>query len=112
MDYGGRGVTVCDEWIESFEAFAACVGEPPTPRHTLDRENNNRGYEPNNVRWATRKEQNENRRSVKWVTYNGERMTLKELSRRTGVDYTTIKWRYKHGKPLLGAATGITLHVD
>lgn len=60
--YGAKGVRVCDEWQRSFEAFADHVGEPPTPKHTLDRKNPFGNYEPGNVRWATPKEQANNRR--------------------------------------------------
>lgn len=60
--YGGRGITVCDEWRDSFEAFAQDVGERPSPRHSLDRINVNGNYEPGNVRWATWSQQIANRR--------------------------------------------------
>lgn len=62
-DYGGRGVTICPEWVSSFETFCAHVGPRPSPKHSLDRFPNNDGsYEPGNVRWATADEQNRNRR--------------------------------------------------
>jgi hypothetical protein len=61
--YGGRGITVCKEWSESFESFALDMGFPPTTKHTLDRKNNNEGYSKDNCRWATRTEQCLNRRT-------------------------------------------------
>jgi hypothetical protein len=62
-NYGGRGITVCEEWRHSFPAFFAHIGPKPSPKHTLDRYPNNDGnYEPGNVRWATYSEQNRNKR--------------------------------------------------
>lgn len=60
--YGGRGVTVYKEWCDSFESFYDYVGKKPSSTHTIDRIDNERGYEPGNVRWATKKEQIENRK--------------------------------------------------
>lgn len=63
--HGALGVKVCERWLASFEAFALDVGEPPTPQHSLDRWPNASGdYEPGNVRWATWKEQRDNRRQT------------------------------------------------
>lgn len=61
-DYGGRGITVCREWLRSFETFFAHIGPAPTQAHTLDRIKNNHNYRPGNVRWATRREQRLNSR--------------------------------------------------
>jgi hypothetical protein len=61
-DWGGRGITVCDSWLNSFENFYADMGDKPTPTHSLDRINNDLGYSKDNCRWATRKEQRKNQR--------------------------------------------------
>jgi hypothetical protein len=59
--YGGRGITMCARWSRSFEQFLADMGRRPSPLHTLDRIDNDRGYEPSNCRWATKKTQTANR---------------------------------------------------
>jgi hypothetical protein len=66
--YGGRGITICDSWLNSFEEFIKDMGPKPTPYYTIDRKNTNGNYEPSNCKWSTRKEQQKNRRSWKKKT--------------------------------------------
>lgn len=94
-DYGGRGISVCDEWRNDFQAFAAYVGAKPTQLHSLDRIDNNGNYEPGNVRWATRIEQANNRRSSTAVEFNGQVKTLTEWSESTGIHPYTIHTRIR-----------------
>jgi hypothetical protein len=61
--YGGRGIVMAPEWFYDFSAFLAHIGPKPSPELTLDRIDNDKGYEPGNVRWATRQEQAQNRRA-------------------------------------------------
>jgi len=75
-DYGGRGISVCCEWLESFAAFLASVGERPFAKAEIDRKDNNGNYEPGNIRWATRKQQTSNTRNNHLVTHRGRTQTL------------------------------------
>lgn len=96
-DYGGRGIRVCDRWRASFSAFLDDMGRRPTSKHTIDRIDNDRGYEPENCRWATRHEQNSNNRRNRIISCFGETLTITEWSRRTGISVDVIGMRVKRG---------------
>lgn len=94
--YGGRGITVCARW-DDFLLFLADMGQRP-PGTSIDRIDNNGNYEPGNCRWATTSEQNANRRTQKnalWLEHNGERKTLCEWARVTGIKRKTLTDRIR-----------------
>lgn len=87
-NYGGRGIRVCDRWRE-FGAFLSDMAPRPQGG-MLDRIDNDKGYLPSNCRWATRKQQNSNRRNCIYVKDGAEQVTLKEYCRRHGLKYRPI----------------------
>jgi hypothetical protein len=91
--YGGRGITVCDEWRESFIKFFEHVGAAPSKDHTIDRINNNEGYYPGNCRWATMKQQSNNLNKNRILAYNGESLTVAEWADKMGCDRSVIAKR-------------------
>jgi hypothetical protein len=95
-DYGGRGIKVCERWRE-FENFYADMGEPPSPSHSLDRIDNSLGYSPENVRWASRIEQANNKRNNRLITCNGETHTLSDWGRIRDMKAYVIQLRLKRG---------------
>lgn len=97
--YGGRGIEVCDIWRESFEAFYMCVGPKPTPAHTIERIDYNVGYEPGNVTWATRTEQNLNKSDNQNVTIDGVTKTVSQWAAdpRCTVSHFTLYKRIARG---------------
>lgn len=96
-DYGGRGIAVCKAWRESFRAFLNDMGMRPTPTHSLDRINNGGNYEPSNCRWATRQEQNSNKRSAVLLTVNDQTKSMTEWAREMDIVESVIHKRLKRG---------------
>lgn len=104
--YGARGIRVCDKWASSFEAFAADVGEPPTPQHQLDRFPNNDGhYEPGNIRWALSKANNRNKTNNRVIEFNGERKCITEWAESIGMQMFTLRNRLASGWSIEKALT-------
>ena len=98
-NYGGRGIQVCRRWSESFEAFLADMGPTYQKGLTLDRIDVNGDYSPENCRWATRKEQNRNKRGNRYINTPKGRMTFAEASDTYGIGVTTILYRLERGVP-------------
>lgn len=105
-DYGGRGITVFQEWIDSFETFYAYLGNRPSSKHSLDRIDVNGHYEPGNVRWTTQKTQANNQRTNHRITYNGETKTMSEWADSLGIPSWVIGQRItKYGWTIEDALT-------
>ena len=98
-DYGGRGIRVCKRW-DSYAKFAADMGPRPSPKHTLERIDNDGDYTPKNCRWATRKEQSLNLRNTRWVMIEGVEYKAWQLAERSGLKADTIIERAAQGLPL------------
>ncbi len=96
-DYGGRGITICDEWDDFTKFRDWAIANGYADNLTIDRIDSNGNYEPLNCRWATMKEQQNNRRSNRIVYYKGLKYTLTELSEKAGINKTTLKERLNNG---------------
>jgi len=95
-DYGGRGISVCERWLD-YKTFEADMMPRPSLKHTIDRINNDKGYSPENCRWATRKEQQRNQRRAVYVTIEGKNYRAIELAEAAGLKTDTIIKRAKSG---------------
>lgn len=113
-DYGGRGIKICERW-DQFVNFLEDMGEP-SPGMSLDRIDVNKGYSPENCRWATIQEQNSNMRRNRLITYQGKTQTVAAWAREAGVDKRTLKSRLDSGwstedaltiKPMSRQARGV-----
>lgn len=104
--YGGRGITVCDRW-HSFDNFYADMHETYLVGLSIDRINNDSGYSPENCRWATNKEQSNNRRSSKFICIDGVVKTLAEWIEEYGAKSSTVRQRlYVYGWSITESLTG------
>lgn len=102
--YGGRGITMCSDWLADFANFLGDMGECP-PELTLDRIDVHKGYEPGNCRWATASQQARTRTDNVLVEHNGSTMVLKDFAAYMGVNYKSLHQRVKYkGQSALEAA--------
>lgn len=96
-NYGGRGIKVCERWLDSFENFLADMGPRPSRQHQLDRIDNDGPYSPQNCRWATRSEQLRNTRRSCYLTFNGQTLHIIEWAARLGVEAGALRARLRRG---------------
>lgn len=97
--YGARGITVCEAWRDSFEAFYRDMGDRPEGT-TLGRIDNDGNYEPNNCRWETAADQAANRSDTVWIEVDGKREKLVDAARRAGLPRAVVYGRLKMGWPV------------
>ena len=101
--YQGRGIQVCDRWrfgeggVNGLTLFVLDMGEPPTIKHTLERQDNEKGYSPDNCVWGTRFDQSNNRCDTRLITYKGETLSLSRWAAKTGLPRTTLSMRFNSG---------------
>lgn len=95
--YGGRGITVCERWQNSFEDFKSDMGERPSKNHSIDRIDNDGHYEPGNVRWSTQEEQTRNKRNNRKIEYYGELYVISDLAKIVKMSRATLRKHLNNG---------------
>lgn len=96
-DYGGRGIVVCKEWVNSFDTFLKDMGRRPSSQHQIDRIDNNGNYCKENCRWATRREQVLNKSNRRTAIFNGARILISDLAARFSVNAQSLHEKLSTG---------------
>ena len=96
-DYGGRGIKICEQWLDSFKTFYEDMGPRPSLKHSIDRIDNNGNYEPLNCKWSTNKQQYRNRRSNRIIKYKNQEKTITEWAEELNLSCVAIRLRIKKG---------------
>jgi hypothetical protein len=96
--YGGKGIFVYSKWIDNFELFFQHIGKCPSSSHSIDRIDNSKGYEPNNVRWATKSEQQRNKNNSVYVSDGKNVLHLNEVAKSLEISRGSAALRLKRGK--------------
>lgn len=107
--YGGRGIKVCDRWND-FSAFLSDMGEKPKGL-TLERKDNAKGYEPRNCKWATVREQAENKRTTRFVFLDDKMMCMTRAAEAAGIHINTLRWHLFRGKSVIKNGKTIRLSL-
>lgn len=94
-NYGGRGIQVCKNWVNNYKEFEKwALNNGYNDNLTIDRINNDENYEPSNCRWTDRKEQNRNKRNNIYITYNGNKILLKDYAKEKNLNYKSLHSKY------------------
>jgi hypothetical protein len=113
--YGGRGIVVCERWRESFKAFYEDMGPRPTPKHTIERKENDGNYEPGNCRWATQHDQSRNTSRNINLTFRGRTQCVQDWASELGIGRATVQHRLDVGWTVERALTEevrtVTFHM-
>lgn len=103
--YGGNGITIAEEWLNSFEKFLEDMGNRPSKEYSIDRIDGTKGYYKDNCRWATKTTQSRNRKSAILVTFNNETYCITEWAERINIKEATLRARIKNGWDIARALT-------
>jgi len=103
--YGGKGITIYKEWIDSFEKFYEHIGKKQKGQ-SIDRIDNTKGYEPGNVRWANNSQQQRNKQNSLWLLWNNKKTHIMDIAKDLGISKGAAHLRWKRGK--LHGAKAIT----
>lgn len=110
--YGGRGIKVCERWRSSFLNFLEDMGEKPGPGLSIDRQDNAKGYAPENCRWATKDQQMQNTRGTAVIEFRGIKLGLAAWARKLGINRQSLRDRITRGWPLARALTQAPRHKN
>jgi hypothetical protein len=96
-DYGGRGIKVCDRWLNSFENFFQDMGERPSTKYSIERLDNDGDYSPTNCHWALKAAQSINRSDNRLLTYEGKTLTVSQWADELGISHGVLRQRLSRG---------------
>ena len=96
-NYGGRGIKMCDKWLNSYDKFLNDMGERPSKEYTLDRIDVNGNYEPSNCKWSTHIEQSNNRRCCHYIEINNDKVTVTEFARMYNLNLSNTNYELRKG---------------
>jgi len=107
--YGGKGIKVCDEWVNNYEQFFKDMGKKPFNNYSIDRIDSDKNYSPDNCRWADISTQSNNRGSNRLLTYKNKTLTMAQWAKKIGINYDTLRSRLDRSKWPLNKALEVKI---